>query len=101
KQIIQTGCPLNNLAQEMSTVDEGFRKRIDKIYSLWRSSIADALTKGQSKGFVREDIESDKVATFIVASIAGCLGAGKNSRDINVLKDCGHSLINYLDSLRC
>ncbi|HZD95840.1 MAG TPA: TetR/AcrR family transcriptional regulator, partial [Candidatus Sulfotelmatobacter sp.] len=26
------GCPLNNLAQEMSPLDEGFRKRIDKLY---------------------------------------------------------------------
>src|SRR5215468_4259321 len=30
------GCPLNNLAQEMSPLDEGFRRRIEKVYSEWR-----------------------------------------------------------------
>ncbi len=100
KQIIQTGCPLNNLAQEMSAIDEGFRKRIDDIYKLWRKAIADALKRGQDKNIVRNDVQCDKVATFIVASIAGCLGTVKNSRDEQLLKDCGESLINYLESLR-
>src|ERR1041385_9022753 len=34
------GCPLNNMAQEMSPLDEGFRKRIDKLYAAWRKTYA-------------------------------------------------------------
>src|ERR1043166_2819643 len=30
------GCPLNNLAQEMAPLDEGFRQRIEKVYIEWR-----------------------------------------------------------------
>src|SRR5262249_31590421 len=40
------GCPLNNLAQEMSPLDEGFRKRIDRLYTTWRKRYADALAAG-------------------------------------------------------
>ena len=29
------GCPLNNLAQEMSASDEKFRERICAVYSAW------------------------------------------------------------------
>src|SRR5437667_10401498 len=29
------GCPLNNLAQEMSPLDEKFRKRIEQVYADW------------------------------------------------------------------
>src|SRR4030095_12733229 len=30
--MLRLGCPLNNLAQEMSSIDEGFRARIEGIY---------------------------------------------------------------------
>src|SRR5262249_50631750 len=36
------GCPLNNLAQEMSPLDEGFRQRIDKVYASWRRGLGRA-----------------------------------------------------------
>src|SRR5262245_39973537 len=29
------GCPVNNLSQEMSPLDEGFRVRLEKIYATW------------------------------------------------------------------
>ncbi len=47
------GCPLNNLAQEMSPLDNGFRARIDGLYGRWRASIADALRQGMKAGSVR------------------------------------------------
>jgi AcrR family transcriptional regulator len=37
------GCPLNNLAQEMSPIDEGFRMRLSHIFTGWIGGIADAL----------------------------------------------------------
>src|SRR5262245_48411862 len=40
------GCPLNNLAQEMSPLDEGFRKRIERVYAAWRESLEAALARG-------------------------------------------------------
>src|SRR5690349_24925363 len=35
------GCPFNNLAQEMSPLDEGFRKRLAKILSEWHAAMTD------------------------------------------------------------
>ncbi len=32
---IKNGCPLNNLAQEMSSLDEGFRQHIHNLLQLW------------------------------------------------------------------
>src|SRR5579871_2212106 len=49
------GCPLNNLAQEMSPLDEGFRERIDGLYDTWRKEIAEAMTAGKMAGTVRKD----------------------------------------------
>ena len=40
------GCPLNNLAQEMSPLDAGFHDRINRLYALWRERYAAALERG-------------------------------------------------------
>src|SRR5260221_2757214 len=37
------GCPLKHLALEMSQLDEGFRKRIERVYDKWLGSLEDAL----------------------------------------------------------
>src|SRR5262245_17166568 len=50
------GCPVNNLAQEMSPLDEGFRTRLETIYSAWRRALQTALTRGIRAGTVRKGI---------------------------------------------
>lgn len=97
---IQCGCPLNNLAQEMAPVDEGFRSRVEDIYNMWRKGIEQALEEGQKKGFVNKDINTKSVATMIVASLEGCMGLAKNAQSKKVLHQCGQSIMDYLDSLK-
>ena len=47
---LKGGCPLANLAQEMSQLDEQFRKRLETIFRAWQQAIAMALRRGQSQG---------------------------------------------------
>ena len=97
---IQCGCPLNNLAQEMAPIDEGFRSRVEAVYRSWRKGIEKALLSGQEKGFVKKDVNVVSVATMIVASLEGCMGLAKNAQSKKVLFACGQSVIDYLESLR-
>jgi AcrR family transcriptional regulator len=39
---VRGGCQLNNLAQEMSPLDAGFRKRLAIIFDAWRKAVATA-----------------------------------------------------------
>jgi TetR/AcrR family transcriptional regulator, transcriptional repressor for nem operon len=94
------GCPINNLALEMSPMDQGFRQRISEIYDLWRKGIADAFLRGQVNGKVSKKISPLNAATFIVASLAGTRSIAKNFQSQEVLLSCGESLINYLETLR-
>src|SRR5215831_7521337 len=50
---VRNGCPLVNLAQEMSRLDEQFRKRLERIFHAWQEGIAMALERGQFQGTVR------------------------------------------------
>lgn len=99
-QMCDCGCPLNNLAQEMSPVDDEFRERIAAVFSLWREGIADRLRRGQSDGLVRQDLDCDQVAGFIVAGIEGASGLAKNARDPKVLHACIGAMTAYLETLR-
>ncbi len=97
---IRLGCPLANLSQEMSPVDEGFRERIEAIYAEWRNGLSDALCRGQAAGQVRADVDTEATAVMVVASLEGCLASAKNAQSHELLMQCGRALIRFLDSLR-
>ena len=94
------GCPLNNLAQEMSPINEGFRERIEKFFQYWKSAIAEALKTGQEQGIVDKSINTEDCAMFILAAIEGALGMTKNHQNKEVYYSCGRELKRYLDTLK-
>lgn len=94
------GCPLNNLAQEMSPVDEGFRLRINALFERWRVAMAGAMEAGKAAGIVRDTVDATATAAFIVAALEGCVGMAKNARSRDVLMQCGQGVLTYLESLR-
>ena len=94
------GCPFNNLSQEMSGLDEGFRKRLAKILTEWHRGIADAFRRGQQEGTVATTIEPDDEATFFIALYEGYISLAKNSQDPRLLKSGKKRIIAHLESLR-
>ena len=98
--IVTYGCPVNNLAQEMSPIDEGFRVRLDQVYSEWRTAIQQAFERAQRAGELRVDVQCDKLATFVLAAVSGCIGTAKNAQSLGQLQNCGAMLVDYLQSLR-
>ena len=94
------GCPLNNLAQEMSPIDEGFRKRIESFFNYWKTEMSEVLNKGQQQGFVDTSINTDDCAIFILATLEGALGMIKNQQSKAVYYSCGKELKRYLNTLK-
>ena len=94
------GCPLNNLAQEMAPLDEGFRRRLEKIYSAWREALEAAFARGIKAGTVRKGISPPRVAALVVAALEGIMGTAKNAQSEELLTQAGQGLFDYLDSLK-
>jgi TetR/AcrR family transcriptional repressor of nem operon len=94
------GCPLNNLAQEMSPVDEGFRERVAVIFEHWIALIEAGLRRGQQSGHVRADVDPKACAAFILASIQGGIGLAKSARSETMLNQCFDALTAYEMTLR-
>lgn len=97
---LQLGCPLNNLAQEMAPIDEGFRMRLEAAYSEWRNGIEAALLRGKEAGIVRQDVDAKSTAVTIVATMEGCIGMAKNAQSRELLLQCGLGIVQFLESLR-
>lgn len=94
------GCPLNNLSQEMSRVDEGFHQRIAALYRRWEGGVAAALASGQARGIVEPAVDVHDAATFIVASIEGAYSLAKGRQDRGPLMACFAGVTRFLESLR-
>ncbi|MBT8137949.1 MAG: TetR/AcrR family transcriptional regulator [Gammaproteobacteria bacterium] len=97
---VSLGCPINNLAQEMSGLDEGFRQRLNGFLDRWRNVIENALRRGQRNGQVRTDIKPHEVAAFMVAAFEGAYGLAKCAGCQDVLDTCLDGLNSYVNSLR-
>jgi TetR/AcrR family transcriptional regulator, transcriptional repressor for nem operon len=97
---VELGCPLNNLAQEMSPLDQRFRRGVNATFDIWRDAVAKDLERGQAEGTVRRDVDAKKIAAFVVASIEGSFGLAKGAQSAAMLRSNLEVLESFLESLR-
>lgn len=97
---VALGCPLNNLVQEMSPIEEDFRLRMKSIIDRIHQLTAKALERGQAAGFVRENVQPLQVAQFYFAGIEGAYSVAKVRKDTALFRSNMVLLSQFLDSLR-
>lgn len=97
---IKGGCPLVNLAQEMSPLDEQFRKRLRRIFQGWQEGVATTLRRGQEQGSVRRDLDPEEMASFLIAMVEGYEVLAKNAQDAKVWNAGIRNIVDWLNSLR-
>jgi TetR/AcrR family transcriptional regulator, transcriptional repressor for nem operon len=97
---VRGGCALNNLAQEMSPLDAGFRKRLSIVFDAWREATASVLREGQTQGSVRRDVEPVDAAGLLIAMVEGYGSLAKNAQDPKVMKAGIRNIVAWLRSLR-
>ncbi len=100
REDVQRGCPLLNLSQEMSGLDEGFRRRTAKLFRDWHDAMAEALREGQKRGMVRSDVNANETATFLIAAYEGYVVLTKNSQDPRTMQSGQGRVSGQIESLR-
>jgi TetR/AcrR family transcriptional repressor of nem operon len=98
--VVALGCPLNNLMQEMSPVDESFRLHLNGLFQEWVAVVKAALARGKKSGEVRKDVDAGETAFFIVSALEGCIGMSKNTQSVGAYRGCLAQLGRYLDTLK-
>jgi TetR/AcrR family transcriptional regulator, transcriptional repressor for nem operon len=99
--MVNLGCPLNNLTQEMSHLDADFRAALSGIMREWQDAVKDVLLRAQGAGVVRADVDCYAAALFIVAAWEGCTGTAKNAQSAQLFRACMTQLRAYVASLLC
>jgi TetR/AcrR family transcriptional regulator, transcriptional repressor for nem operon len=94
------GCPCNNLVQEMSALDEGFKDRLQNVMMTIHKSVCTALAEGQANGFVKKDLDPNNTTLFLLSSYQGIMGTAKCMQAPEMLAQLFSTLNSYLDTLR-
>lgn len=96
---ILLGCPLNNLMQEMSPLDELFQERIGGVLGVWKETVEGALKRGQKQGEIRAEVDYKAAALFVVSAWEGCIGVAKSMQSPEVFGICMKQLHSYVQGL--
>lgn len=97
---LSLGSPLLSLAQELSTSNELFRRRLALIYDQWRAGLQDALEIAQRRGLIDSTVDCGAAASFVVAAWEGTAGLTRCNRSPETLRQCRQGLERFLQSLR-
>ncbi|MEZ2330035.1 TetR/AcrR family transcriptional regulator [Mesorhizobium sp. RCC_202] len=85
------GCPLNNLAHELSLAGDEFRVALVDIFAGWRQAIADKVRDDQLNGG-EVGTDPERFAALAVATYSGAMSMAKTSQDAGVLRECLNGL---------
>lgn len=97
---VECGCPVGNLAQEMTPWNPIFGKAISEIISEWQLTLEKIIQNAADQGIVRKDINPQQVAYFVISGYWGIRSFGKIYNN----DDCYHpylkELKTYLNNLK-
>jgi len=99
-EYIKLGCPLNNLMQEMSPLDEGFRRRLGNIINNMALSVETGIRNGQDNGSIRSEINARQMAFFILSCLEGSYGVAKSMQSKEAFDASIDQLIAFVSTLR-
>lgn len=99
EESIPLGCPLNNLIQEMSSVDPVFRDKLRAVLELWIEGVERHLRKAKRNGYLKKEVDPRRLAEFIVMNHEGAFGMTKIMRDRQVFRSLHASLKSYLETV--
>ncbi|SDR43499.1 transcriptional regulator, TetR family [Rhizobiales bacterium GAS191] len=88
------GCPLNNLALELSLADPDFQAAIGEIFDAWRKAISEKMRAEKTGSAMTSGAED--WGTFVVASYSGAMAMAKAHQSSEPLRTCARQLATLL-----
>jgi len=98
--MLEHGCPLNNLAQEMASQDTGFQERVVILFDNWITAYTLLFGEAQANGHVRKDINAEDIARFLVAILEGCISIFKAEQSPAQWQACQSQIKVYLYAVK-
>lgn len=95
---VEFGCPAINMIEEMSPLNETFKKALQQMVVKWQEAICEAIKTSQLNGKINTKVIPEEVALMVTSGYAGVRNMGKIFG-----KSCYKTYLtgfkNYLDQL--
>jgi AcrR family transcriptional regulator len=96
---VHLGCPVNNLIQEMSPLDEVFRGKLEAIVSEEVRLLTEAFAYGVAHGQIQPDIDARDEAFCIINSMHGAYSTSKLFRSKPIFDGAVDRIIRHLQAM--
>jgi TetR/AcrR family transcriptional regulator, transcriptional repressor for nem operon len=90
------GCPIGNLMQEMSDLNEDFRKKVGHVYSLMKDGIEQCLSQAREQGDIPPGFDPGQTAQFILNSWEGAIMHMKLTKSSEPLTIFKHMVFDHI-----
>ncbi|WEX74125.1 TetR/AcrR family transcriptional regulator [Sinorhizobium numidicum] len=92
-----SGCPLNNMAMEVSRHDPEMRDVLSGVFDAWHEALSAKFEADLASKHVR-DLNPSSLATLVIAAYSGAMAIAKARQDVGPLVDCRAELAAFLAS---
>lgn len=89
------GCPVTNLALELSLADPDFQNALRSAFERWEKAIAERLHE-QQVGPKRKAVDPKGLATLVVAIFSGAMSLAKAAQSAAPLRTCRREIVRLL-----
>ncbi|OWV67035.1 TetR family transcriptional regulator [Rhizobium sp. R339] len=90
-----SGCPLNNMAMEISQHDAEMRGAVSAVFGAWHEALSDSFETDVKENRARE-LNPQSLATLVIASYSGAMAMAKARQDVSPLIECRAELAALL-----
>jgi AcrR family transcriptional regulator len=91
-------CPIGSLALEMQNASDRARDLVNRNFAQWRAAVARCVR--DAAPVLRDDVDADSLASFVLTVMEGGVMQATAERDIARFDDSVRHLRTYFDSLK-
>jgi TetR/AcrR family transcriptional regulator, transcriptional repressor for nem operon len=96
--LVPGGCPLLNTAIDSDDGNPQLRAKARRALRLWLERLESIADEGKSKGNVRSDVDSAKLASLIVSTLEGSLAVSRLERNLEPVDLACRHLEEHLET---
>lgn len=95
----RSGCPANNLINEIGDTEPAFQIALRKIIDEWKAALVALIDKGKRTGRFNKEINNDAAAIYLIAAFEGIRGLRKLYNNDEIFENYLSAVNSYIDHL--
>lgn len=95
-----SGCPIYNIAGELSALNDGLRTRVDTIFRNLYEIIRGSFELAQQSNLIDDSVDCERVSLLVLSSLNGMPQLIKSCLDRNMFRQLNFALADYIRSFK-